>query len=93
MQEPVEMTLDESNFEVRGSGVKRHHVLTSHSFYYIPLKETLKQFLSHPDVLKEVSTTLVSTDGPLRDMCDGENYKTDPIFSGDHPTLQIILTK
>ena len=70
-QEPTEQKLGEETYVVRGSGSKRRRVLTNDTFYYVPLDESLKQLFSHPDVALEISMSHKSTDGLLRDFCDG----------------------
>ena len=70
-QKPVEKSFGEEMYELRGSGSKRCRVLTSDTFYYVPLGESLKQFMSHPDVAVEISKSHKSPDGVMRDFCDG----------------------
>ncbi len=63
----------------------------SETYMYIPIKKLLQCLLKHDDVLAEVQGKHASSDGNLRDFCDGDAYKNHPIFSLDEPTLQINL--
>ena len=73
----------------RFSGRKRQKVLWTDKFYYIPLLETLKQLLSHPDIIKEFNSGL-KNGGLLTDLCDGNLYKQHPLFGACTHSIQII---
>ena len=88
-QEPTEQKLGEETYVVRGSGSKRRRVLTNDTFYYVPLDESLKQLVSHPDVALEISRSNKSTDGLLRDFCDGTACR-DHVELCNPGTLQLI---
>lgn len=62
-----------------------------HSFQYIPLLKTLTKLLKHPDILAEVMQGHSSSDGKLRDYCDGTFYKSNNLFKLEEPSLQIQL--
>jgi hypothetical protein len=42
-------------------------------------------------LLFKIESPRISTDGLIKDYCDGENYKTHPIFSLKSTALQIML--
>ena len=84
------MELGEAEYILRGTGTKRRRVLASDFFYYVPLSDAVHQLLSHPDIFQEVSRSSASTDGVLRDFCDGRLYKNHPLFSANPCALQII---
>ena len=64
-------------------------MLATDTFYYVPLDKSLKQFISHPDVSLEISKSHKSTDGILRDFCDGTACR-DHLELCNQATLQII---
>jgi len=60
--------------------------------YILPLEASLQQLLSHPEVLKYVlNPAEQSTDGFLKDVCDGSFYKTHPLFSSDRQAIVLVL--
>jgi len=73
----------------RFSGKKWQKVLCSDKFYYIPLLETLKQLLSHPDILKELHSSRQNGE-LLSDFCDGTVYKQHSLFQSDPHSIQVI---
>ena len=74
----------------RFSGLKRQKVLTTDTFYYIPLLEILKLLLSDTEVQREIVTPHHAQGYRLADFCDGSVFKSHPLFSLDHYALQII---
>ena len=50
-----------------------------------------KSLLSNPTVLDEIQQTHESTDGVMRDICDGEYVKRHPLFNKFKKALQFIL--
>ena len=62
-----------------------------HTYQYVPILESLKVMLSHEDVLAQVQNSHQSRDEKLRDICDGEVYKENPLFNVDEQALQIIF--
>ena len=63
---------------------------------YVPILESLKAFLQHPDVLAHllnpVSCVHERDNGHgLHDFCDGSLYKQNPLLNSVEPTVQLIL--
>ena len=58
---------------------------------YIPLLESLKAMLQNDEIFSAVMNPHQSTDGKLRDFCDGSYYKQHPLFATDDHALQIVL--
>ncbi|XP_046863754.1 uncharacterized protein LOC124457571 [Xenia sp. Carnegie-2017] len=56
----------------------------------IPLK-SLEQMLQDPAILDQVLHSHQIQDGLLSDYCDGNEFKSHPLFSIDPTALQIIL--
>ena len=59
------------------------------TFVYIPILESLKQLLSHKDILHFVTHDHRSTDDIMRDYCDGAQFKKKTLFNEDANALQI----
>ena len=83
------MSFGKTYYVNRFSGAKRQKVLTSDTFYYVPLMETLNVLLTDKDVQKLISTPHYSQN-KLADFCDASVYKSHPLFSSDDNALQII---
>ena len=90
LQEPQEIQLGESYYESTMSGAKRRKVSTYKRFYYVPLLETLKQLLSTNEYITEVFNSHQSNSQTLNDFCDGESFRTHPLFKEDLYALQIV---
>jgi len=58
---------------------------------YIPLLESLKEMLKNDEILSAVINPHHSTDGKLRDFCDGVHFKQHSLFASDDHCLQIVL--
>ncbi|XP_028417339.1 uncharacterized protein LOC114541732 isoform X2 [Dendronephthya gigantea] len=58
--------------------------------YQVPLLKTLEALLQNPDVLKEVENPHFSCDGVLRDVMDGDFFKSHPVFSLHSDALQLL---
>ena len=52
---------------------------------------SVQALLTNPSIRQEVSCSHHSTDGVLRDFCDGNFVKAHPIFKTDPDALQFIL--
>lgn len=90
LQEPVQKCIGEKFYANRFSGSKREKVLKSDFFYYIPISETLKQLVHHPEILEQIYSSHVSTDGVYRDMCDGSVCTNNPTVLCN-PTCLILI--
>ena len=90
MQEPVEVYVGDPYFPPRLSGSKRSLVEKRDSFQYVPLLNTLRNLLTDATVLEYIENPHQRTDGLLEDICDGELFKSHPLFSTDQHALQII---
>ncbi|XP_071153109.1 uncharacterized protein [Mytilus edulis] len=66
----------------------RNHIET---YQYVPIIDTLQNLLSHDDVFAYVMNNHKSTDGILRDFCDGNIYSTNQFFIDNPDALQIML--
>jgi len=64
---------------------------SSESMQYVPILETLKQLLAKEDVFAEIVNSHQSQDGKLRDICDGEHFRSHPFWSTDPSHIQIVL--
>lgn len=51
----------------------------------------MQALLSNPSVKEEISTFRPSSDGLLRDVCDGSFFKEHSVFLAYSDALQIIL--
>lgn len=60
------------------------------TFYYVPLLDTLKNLLSNYEIQAEVLNPHFSESNELKDFCDGEHFKSHPLFSTNPTSLQII---
>ena len=58
---------------------------------YVPLLESLKVLLKNDDIFACVMNGHQSTDGMLRDFCDGSIFRQHPLFATDEHALQIVL--
>ena len=58
---------------------------------YVPILETLKDLLSHEDVVAQVVRGHKSENGVLKDFCDGTLFAQNELFSKDPTALQILL--
>ena len=59
-------------------------------FYYVSLVDTLQALLSRTDYMAEVLNPHQSNSSTLNDFCDGETFKTHPLFQCDPYALQIV---
>ena len=51
----------------------------------------LKQLFMHDDIFSPVVTSHQSQDGMLRDVCDGQYFRNNPLFSSDPPCVALLL--
>lgn len=63
----------------------------SDTYQYVPIIDTIQNLLSHDDVFSYVVNNHKSTDGILRDFCDGDFYSKNPFFNDNPNALQIML--
>lgn len=89
LQEAVEIPL-ENTYVNRFSGIKRHKVQHTRSFFYVPLLETLHQLLQHREISKEIHRVRSTDHNLLKDYMDGSICKNHPLVSSDSQALQII---
>lgn len=50
----MEVKVGPAHYSTKFSGSKRQKVLTTDTFQYIPIEETLKKLLKMPDIVKNV---------------------------------------
>ena len=73
-------------------GDARALTLKRHSFYYIPLIQSLEQMLLHPRILQMIEEgPQTCKDGFFGDFIDGDIFKMHPLFVKDPKALQLIL--
>ncbi|XP_028416974.1 uncharacterized protein LOC114541188 [Dendronephthya gigantea] len=75
----------------RRVGTGYNEVLANEEFAYVPLLESLEQLLNQPSVLIQVLNGHASTDGYMRDFCDGQLYRCHPLLLRNPQAIQIIL--
>ena len=69
----------------RFSGAKRQKVLSTRTFLYVPLFDTLSQLLHNKEILGEINATKYYGDEVvLKDYSDGSFYKNYPLFTSKH---------
>lgn len=61
------------------------------TYQYVPILETIKNLLDHDDIFAYVLNNHKSTDGILRDFCDGDIYSANPLFRENPNAIQIML--
>ena len=55
------------------------------------IKNCFQTLLNNPAVRQEIATTHTSTDGVLRDFCDGNFFRNHKVFSKYPDALQFIM--
>ena len=92
MQEPEEIKIGQSFYHPRFTGSKRELAPKCDTYQYVPLLSSLRSLLSDSSVIEEIDKfpQRVRTDDKLEDFCDGQLFKTHPLFSADPMALQII---
>ena len=83
---PVQVTLGKSPRKKNG----RYQNVTDFG-YYIPLKKTIESLYNMPEFRQCVDNPHDSTDGYMRDICDGDFVRNHPVFQQDKHALQLIL--
>ena len=58
---------------------------------YIPILKTLHFIYSHPNIKEMVQADSSPEDAGLKDFCDGELFKSHPLFSKHNNAIQIQL--
>lgn len=58
--------------------------------FHISLLDTLSSLLKVEEILAEVLNSHASKNNTLHDYCDGDHYKTHPLFGSDPQAPQII---
>ena len=58
---------------------------------YIPILDTLRELMKKVDVFAQVQNPHNSTDGKIRDICDGTYFRSHPFWQSDENLLQIML--
>lgn len=86
----MEVKVGPAHYSTKFSGSKRQKVLTTDTFQYIPIEETLKKLLKMPDIVKEIECFHGSESDVLKDMCDGSIFQSHLCFSIDKKAIQII---
>ena len=76
-QEPNEIRFGNAVYVNRMSGRKRSKVQTYKKFYYVPILDTLRALLNTCYITEILNPHNSQT------LCDGETFKTHPLFSTD----------
>lgn len=76
----------------RFTGTRRELSPTYDTYQYVPLFKSLKCLLNDPSIQNEIEQcpSRVHSNGLLEDFCDGELFRSHPLFSQDPHALQII---
>lgn len=89
--EPEEVIISQKLCRVKRGGTRVLEIKKTY-FYYVPLIQSLQQFLSNPRIFKMIYYPAnYSRDGFLQDIVDGSLFKTHPLFSVHQSALQLIL--
>ena len=64
---------------------------TRETFQYVPILQTLEYLLKFEDIFAEVINGHRSSDRKLRDICDGNLFKQNTLYSSNENALQVIL--
>jgi hypothetical protein len=78
-----------------GSGLKRKNnklFRTKHFAHVVPFKESLEQLLNIPEIWHFYNNSHVSTDGMMRDVCDGRRLKNHPFTLQGKNFVQVIVS-
>lgn len=88
----MEVQVGTANFVRQFTGEKSRFVSRYSTYHYVPLLPTLKSLLEDPTVLEQIDDfpLRVRNDGIFEDYCDGNLFKSHPLFSIDPYALQII---
>ena len=88
----MEVKIGEPYHVPKYSGSKRRLVEISDSIHYVPVLQSLSVLLQDASVLEQIDCLpeRVHTDGTFEDFCDGELFRSHPIFSQDSRALQVI---
>jgi hypothetical protein len=89
--EPVKMILG-SKRKAKGYGSKRRTIDKKDTMVYIPILKTLQSMLNNISVRNEINRSHCTIDPEvLSDYCDGDVFKSHPIFSKHTKSFQILL--
>ena len=66
-------------------------VLVPETFQYVSILSTLGMVLGDLDAVHEIENGHLSSDNRMRDYCDGQQFKTHPLFSTNLKAIQISL--
>lgn len=64
-------------------------VVVTNKFMYIPIFKTLQFIYSHPNIKEMVQADSSPGEDVLKDLCDGELFKSHPLFSKHKNAIQI----
>ncbi|KAJ8017637.1 hypothetical protein HOLleu_44812 [Holothuria leucospilota] len=90
MVEPCEISLG-VRIDNRLNRITRVHeqVPVNDTFIYVPIIKTLEFLMKHPDVVYHLTHDHISTDGVIRDYCDANQFKQNPVLQRDCNGLQL----
>uniref|UniRef100_A0A1X7U0U5 Uncharacterized protein n=1 Tax=Amphimedon queenslandica TaxID=400682 RepID=A0A1X7U0U5_AMPQE len=87
---PLPICMGEEWEWVSRNGEKSLQKIYQHA-NYIDIFDTLKALYGNPAVREQLEYSHQATDGIKRDFCDGEYFKTHPVFSRHENAIQFIL--
>ena len=90
LQAPLEKCLGNAYLATHFSGQKRQAIQRQKVFYYVPIVETLKCILSKDEIVSEINSSPLESDGLIRDFRDGSIIQNNNAFTENHQQLQII---
>lgn len=88
---PIQVRVGRGYYKSEKLGFKRRKVLKHDTYSYIPVKSLMQQLLKNSEICDQVSKVRISSDGILRDYCDGQIFKEHPVFQRDQNALQIVV--
>ena len=92
LQKPKEIRVGGPIYNPCFAGNKQEFVPTFDTYQYVPLLKSLRALLADSSVMEEINNfpQRVRDEDTLETFCDGELFKTHPLFLLDLMALQII---
>ncbi|XP_028418465.1 uncharacterized protein LOC114543835 [Dendronephthya gigantea] len=90
MVEPEKVVMGKFHKKIR-KGSRLVDIEKEDKAYYVPLIKSIQQLLNNEAVVEEIDNPHARQDGLLGDFCDGEEFKSHPLFSTDMYALQLLL--
>ena len=90
LQEPTEVKIGEAYYATKLVGNRKRNVPTQDSIVYVPIMKTLKSLLQRPDICAAINQPHTARVAKFNDMCNGNVFKENPVFSYSAHTIEII---